>query len=234
MEPDSHQAARRPESSPVRRSEMTKTLVLACSLLAALLTDGCGGKIRYPKYHTLAVAPTLKPAGDDAQRLGTVAVRKFETAAYLRQGRIAYRQSPNEVGFYEYDRWAADPGSTVTTAFIEALRSSGLFSSAESYDSHDKPDYLLTGRLERLDEIDYGGGVQVEVKISAQLVNLRTASTVWTGDASHASRVETRTIDSVVAEMSRGVEKCIDRLLVSMEQQRAGSALSTPRESPPR
>lgn len=213
---------------------MTKTLVLACSLLAALLTVGCGGKIRYPKYHTLAVAPTLMPAVDDAQRLGTVAVRKFETAAYLRQGRIAYRESPNEVGFYEYDRWAADPGSTVTTAFIEALRSSGLFSSAESYDSHDKPDYLLTGRLERLDEIDYGGGVQVEVKISAQLVNLRTASTVWTGDASQASRVETRTMDSVVAEMSRGVQKCIDRLLASMEQQRAGSALSTPRESPPR
>ena len=213
---------------------MTKTLVPACALLAALLTVGCGGKIKYPRYHTLAVAPTLKPAVDDAQSPGTVAVRKFETAAYLRQGRIAYRESPNEVGFYEYDRWAADPSATVTTAFIEALRSSGLFSRAESYDSHDKPDYLLTGRLERLDEIDYGGGVQVEVKISAQLVNLRTASTVWSGDASQASRVETRTMDSVVAEMSRGVQKCIAQLVASMEQQRAGAALSTPRESPPR
>ena len=213
---------------------MTKTLLLAFALLLALLTVGCGGKIKYPRYHTLAVAPTPKPAIDDSQSLGSVAVRKFETAAYLRQGRIAYRESPNEVGFYEYDRWAADPGSAVTTAFIEALRSSGLFSLVGPYDGHDKPDYLLTGRLERLDEIDYGGGVQVEVKISAQLVNLRTASTVWTGDASQASRVETRTMDSVVAEMSRGVQKCIDRLLANIEQQRAGAALSAPRESPPK
>jgi uncharacterized lipoprotein YmbA len=206
---------------------MTKTLVMAWALLA-LLTAGCGGKIRYPRYHTLAVAPTPKPAVDDAQSPGTVAVRKFESAAYLRQGRIAYRESPNQVGFYEYDRWAADPGSTVTTAVIEALRSSGQFSLVEPYNGHDKPDYILTGRLERLDEIDYRGGVQVEVKISAQLVNLRTASTVWTGDAGQASRVETRTMDSVVAEMSRGVEKCIDRLLASMEQQRASEALFTP------
>jgi len=213
---------------------MTKTLVLAWALLAALLTAGCGGKIRYPRYHTLAVAPAPKPAGDDTQSLGTVAVRKFETAAYLRQGRIAYRESPNEVGFYEYDRWAADPGLAVTTAVIEALRSSGQFSLVEPYDGHDKPDYILTGRLERLDEIDYGGGVQVEVKISAHLINLRTASTVWTGNAGQASRVETRTMDSVVAEMSRGVEKCIGQLLANMEKQRAGEALSTPRESPRR
>lgn len=213
---------------------MTKALVPAWALLAALLTAGCGGKIKYPRYHTLAVAPTQKPAVDQAQNRGTAAVRKFETAAYLRQGRIAYRESPNKVGFYEYDRWAADPGSTVTTAVIEALRSSGQFSLVEPYDGHDRPDYLLTGRLERLDEIDYGGGVQVEVKIAAQLVNLRTASTVWTGDAGQASRVETRTMDSVVAEMSRGVQKCIDQLLASMEQQRAGAELSTSHESPPR
>jgi uncharacterized lipoprotein YmbA len=218
---------------------MTKTLVPACALLAALLAVGCGGKIKYPRYHTLAVAPTPTtavptPTVDDTQSLGALGVRKFETASYLRQGRIAYRESPNAVGFYEYDRWAADPGITVTTAFIEALRSSGLFSLVGPYSGHDKPDYLLTGRLERLDEIDYGGGVQVEVKISAQLINLRTASTVWTGSASHASRVETRTMDSVVAEMSRGVEKCIDQLMASMEHERAAAALSTPRESPPR
>ncbi|WP_157467604.1 hypothetical protein [Edaphobacter aggregans] len=49
-------------------------------------------------------------------------------------------------------------GATVTTAVMEALRSSGSFSSVESYDGRDKPENLLTGRLERLDEIDYGVG----------------------------------------------------------------------------
>src|SRR5262249_61630375 len=134
-------------------------------------------------------------AADDAQSLGSVAVRKFETAASLRQGRMAYRESPNEVGFYEYDRWAADPSATVTTAFIEALRSSGLFSRAESYDGHDKPDYLLTGRLERLDEIDYGGGGRGEGKKTPPPGQLNPGAPKMDGGRSQAPPDETRTKD---------------------------------------
>jgi hypothetical protein len=45
-------------------------------------------------------------------------------------------------------------------------------------------DSLLTGRLEQLDEIDYGGSVRVQARLSAELMNLRTGAIVWTGDAS--------------------------------------------------
>jgi uncharacterized lipoprotein YmbA len=207
---------------------MKQVLGFACAFLAALLMVGCGGKVRYPKYSTLALAPPPQAAENNPRITGAVAVRKFEAPAYLRQGRIVYREAPNEVGFYEYHRWAADPGATVTTAVMEALRSSGSFSIVEPYDGRDKPEYLLTGRLERLDEIDYGGGVRVEATLTAQLVNLRTASTVWTGEATQTSRVEQRTVSSVVEEMNRAVQRSIDRLLASMEQQLAHAAPSRP------
>jgi ABC-type uncharacterized transport system auxiliary subunit len=195
-----------------------KPFAFACVSLAALLVAGCG-KVRYPNYYTLALAPTLTPAGDGGHTLGSLAVRNFETPAYLRQGRIVYRESPTEVGFYEYHRWVTDPGATVTTAIISTLRSSGLFSQVDSEASHIKSDFLLRGQLQRLDEIDYGGAVRVEVKLSAQLVNLRTASTVWTGDETETARVEKAAVNSVVIEMSHAVQKCIDRLLASMQQQ---------------
>jgi ABC-type uncharacterized transport system auxiliary subunit len=130
-----------------------------------------------------------------------------------------YRQAPTEIGFYDYHRWAADPGETVTAAMIESLRSSRLFSFVKRYDGQDRQDYLMVGRLERLDEIDYGGGVRVEAKLSAELVNLRAGATVWTGDADETLSVDTRNVGAVVAEMSQAVQKSIDRLVAKLDQQ---------------
>ena len=216
MESDTDQAAKGPESSP---KTMTKTLASASACVATLLLSACGGKILYPHYYTLDIPPAPKPAVSDPRLPATLAVRRFETPPYIRQGRIAYRQGPAEIDFYDYHRWAADPAATVTTAVMDSLRSSRLFSFVKPYDSQTQQDYLMSGRLERLEEIDYNGGVRVEAKLSAELVNLRTGDTVWTGDADETLGVETRDVGSVVVEMSHAVQKSIDRLVASLDQQ---------------
>ena len=104
-------------------TKMTKTLLIASALIIVALMTGCmGGKVRYPKYYALeiATAPVLKVK--DQPLPVAVAVRRFDTPTYLRQGRIVYREAPEEVGFYDYHRWAADPGATVTTAVIAMMR----------------------------------------------------------------------------------------------------------------
>lgn len=195
-----------------------KPFVFACVPLAVLLVAGCG-KVRYPTYYTLAVAPTLAPAGNGERTLGSLAVRDFEVPAYLRQGRIVYRESPTEVGFYQYHRWVTNPGAIATTAIVDTLRSSGPFFNIESDPGHIKPDYLLTGQLERLDEIDYGGAVRVEVKLSAQLRDVRARCSVWSGAEAATARVEGKaTMNSVVIEMSRALQKCINSLLTDMQR----------------
>jgi ABC-type uncharacterized transport system auxiliary subunit len=199
------------------------SLATVCTL--TLLISGCG-KVKYPNYYTLSIAPDLKSDVSTTTRPVTVAVRQFETPAYLRQGRIVYSQTPGEVGFYEYHRWAVDPGAAVTTAMVEALRSGRLFSTVAPYDGHDRSDLLMTGRLEKLGEIDYGGEVRVEVKLSAELTNLHTGSIVWTGDASQTSRVERRDVNSVVAEMSHALQESMDQLLTGMGQQVARTEIS--------
>jgi hypothetical protein len=110
-------------------------------------------KVKYPSYYTLSIASELKSDVSSTPRRLTVAVRQFETPAYLRQGRIVYSQTPGEVGFYEYHSWAVDPGAAITTAIVEALRSGRLFLTVAPYDGQDRSDFLMTGRLEKLDEI---------------------------------------------------------------------------------
>ena len=205
---------------------MKLLLLTSSASLAALMISGCAGKVLYPKYYTLEMVPASRASGNNPLPFA-VAVRKFETPAYLRQGRIVYREAPESVDFYEYHRWAAEPGPTVASAMIDSIRSAHLFSFVKPYDAQDKPDYLLNGRLERLDEVDYEGKVRVETRLSAELVDLRTGTTVWTGNAAGGSDVDKSNVNSVVAAMSHALQTNIDRLVVDMEQQLHNSDIAS-------
>jgi len=218
MESDTDQAAEGSKSSA--GGAMMKSLVrmsVICTM--TLLIAGCGGGVRRPHYYALEIPPAPDRMPSTPRFPGTMAVCRFDTPSYLRQGRIVYRETPEEVGFYDYHRWAAEPGETITTAMIDALHSSRLFSVVKRYDGHNQQDYMLVGRLERLEEIDYGGPVRVEAKISAELVNLRTGATEWTGDARQTLSVENRNVNSVVKAMNGAVRNSIDQLLASLGQQ---------------
>jgi ABC-type uncharacterized transport system auxiliary subunit len=198
---------------------ITKRVSIPSACAFVLVLAGCGGKILYPHYYVLEIPPAPKAMAASPRLPATVAVRRFETPPYLRQGRIVYRQAPAEIGFYDYHRWAEDPAVTVTAAAIESLRSSHIFASVKPYDGQGQQDYLMAGRLERLEEIDSASGVQVAAKVSAELVDLRTGAIVWTGDGHESLTVETRNVDSVVVEMSHAVQTSIARMVASLDQQ---------------
>ena len=171
--------------------------------------------MRYPSYYTLNLpAPPDPPAAESVH--AAVAIREFRAPAYLRQGAIVYKPSPEQIGFYAYDRWAINPCEFVTNSVIERLRASGDFARVKPYDGRPDVEYVLSGRLEKLEEIDYAGGVKVEVAISAQLTNLATGLTVWTSAASEVGDVNKRDVPAVVSEMNRAMERAITKLLSSM------------------
>ena len=205
---------------------MTKIKNMPKLILAVLLVAGCASKVRYPRYYTLNIPAPPRPSLENARLSGVVAVRRFDTPAYLRQGRIVYREAPEAVDFYEYHRWAAEPGPTVTVGVIESIRAAGLFSVVKPYDGQDKPEYVMTGRLERLDEVDYGDRVRVETKLSAELVDMRNGTTVWTGGANASSNVETRNVNSVVAAMTHALQMNIEALVTEMGKELAGRVVA--------
>lgn len=188
-------------------------------LAVALLLTGCGGKILYPTYYTMDLPPAPTNLAAKARFPGTLAVRPFESAPYIRQKKIIYRPVPEEIGFYEYHQWVTDPGEMVTTAVMDSLRASGLFSSVKRYDGQNQQDYLMVGRLEKLEEIDYGGGVSVTAELSAELIDLHSGATEWTDDAAETLKVDEHSVNSVVIELSRAVQKSIDRLMTSLDHE---------------
>ncbi len=181
----------------------------------ALCLSGCMGKVRYPSYYTLSMPTPPDPPVQEASHT-SLAVREFRAPGYLRQGAIVYRESPEQVGFYNYHRWAVDPREFLTTAVEDRLRASGNFAVVKKYDGHPDVDYILSGRLEKLEEIDYQGGVHVVVAVSAEVTNLHTGTTVWTNAASETGNVVQRNVPAVVAEMNRTMNRAIEKLLSTL------------------
>jgi ABC-type uncharacterized transport system auxiliary subunit len=182
-------------------------------VLTALITlGGCGGAVKYPNYYTLHVPPPPDPPAQEGVR-ASLAIREFRSPTYPHQGSIAYRTSPEQVGFYNYHRWAVDPREFVTNAVTDRLRASGNFTQVKLYDGRSDVDYVLSGRLEKLEEIDYEGGVKVEVAISAQMTSIATGATVWTNVVSEMGEVNKRDVPAVVSEMSRTMDRAIEKLL---------------------
>lgn len=191
---------------------------LAAALIAfalSTLTVGCLGKVKYPNYYTLDLPSPPDPPVQAGTR-PTVAVRGFRSLDYLRQGAIVYRPSPEQVGFYNYRRWAVNPSEFVTRAMVDRLRASGKFGEVTMYDGRANVDFIVSGRLEKLDEIDYQGGVNAEVALSAQMTDLRSGKTIWAGDASQVDNVDKRTVAGVVAAMSDALDGAIQKLLASL------------------
>ena len=192
---------------------MKKHRIAICLALAALVTlMGCGGAAKYPSYYTLHVPPPPDPPAPEGVR-ACVAVREFRSPTYLHQGAIVYKTSPEQIGFYNYHRWAVDPRDFVTNAVAERLRASGNFAQVKLYDGRPDIDYVLSGRLEKLEEIDYQGGVKVEVAISAQMTNLASGATIWTNEVSEVGTVGQRDVPAVVAEMNATMSRAIEKLL---------------------
>jgi ABC-type uncharacterized transport system auxiliary subunit len=182
--------------------------------IGALMLAGCGS-VRYPASYLLDLpAPPHNPAPLEPV-LGAVAVRDFRCPEYLCEGRIVYRPTPEEVGFYEYHRWAMNPREAITQSMVSSLRAESIFKAVVVHEQRMHTAYVLTGNIERLEEVDQGRDVRGVCTISAQLIDARTGYVVWNETASGSVRVETRSVAGVVSSLSAAVQTAVDQLVAS-------------------
>lgn len=190
-------------------------ILLVAVATATLVLAGCGS-VRYPTSYLLNIpAPTPLSAPPQA-RLGAVAVREFRCPDYLCEGRIIYRPTAEEVGFYEYHRWAASPRQAITQSMVNTLREHSLFKSVAVHEDGADAAYVLTGIIEQIEEVDEGRDVRAICTISAQLTDRRTGSVVWNHTASEAVPVQTRNVAGVVNSLSAAARAVIDNLVASV------------------
>jgi ABC-type uncharacterized transport system auxiliary subunit len=180
-----------------------------------LAISACGSA-RYPVYYTLHFEPSTQ-ARTSERGMGTLAIKELRCPDYLCEGRIVYRPTPGEVGFYQYDRWAVSPRAMIAQYLAEDVRARSLFVGVSGDESRMATDFVLSGTLERLEEVDEARQVAAVCSISAQLVDTRTRAVVWSRMASERVPVEQRDVAGVVNGLAAAARATVDRLITDME-----------------
>jgi len=198
-----------------------KKSTIAALLIGFMALGGCA-KVRYPDYYVLNLPNPVPASRVSGPISASVAVREFRAPQYLRQGSIVYRPEAEQIAFYDYHRWAEDPRQSVTTAMVRELKQ--VFESVELYDGRTGAEFLLTGSLDRLEEVDSERSVSVEVGISAKLQNVKTGNVMWSDTSVKTSEVNQRSLRAVVAEMSRDLSEAATQLVSSMRSQLSQSS----------
>ena len=200
----------------------------ALALIGALAISACGSA-RYPAYYTLHFEPSTQARASE-RGIGTLAIKELRCPDYLCEGRIVYRPTPAEVGFYQHHRWAVSPRAMIAQYLAERVRAGSLFVSVSGVESRMATDFELSGTLERLEEVDDARQVSAVCTISAQLVASRTGAVVWSGTATERMPIERRDVPGVVNGLATAVRATVDRLVTDMQAELGPGA--APRDVP--
>jgi ABC-type uncharacterized transport system auxiliary subunit len=196
--------------------------VVAAAILIICLTSACG-KVRYPAYYILNFPQATAQSKASKQLPGAVLVREFQCPEYLCQGPILFRPSPEEVGHYEYHRWAVSPRIAITQFMVETLQEQSIFDYVSPYESGIAAAYSLKGRIERLEEVDSALDVKVECAISAELIDNKTGSIIWSDRASETLPVPQRNVKGVVNALTQASHTTVGNLVQSMMKKLASN-----------
>jgi hypothetical protein len=109
-----------------------------------------------------------------------------------------------------------DPRDRITQYVADSIRGQTLFKSVTLREVGAEPAYVLTGAIERMEEVDRGKDVEVVCTISMQLLDAKTKSVVWSHTASQTVAVQNRNVAGVVASLSAAVQMSVDNLVKSL------------------
>ena len=178
-------------------------------------SSGCGGKIPPSHYYKLDLPAA--PLSSRTEGSATAILMPFRGSKMLAQDKIIYRPSREEVGFYEYHRWAEDPRTTIAQSLLDHLRQNKTFSRIVLFDGRTVADYIIRGRIERLEEIDAADGVSVALRISAEIVDVAKREPLWHGVREESLGVSVGQVTAVVSRMSEAASAGVAKLAADID-----------------
>lgn len=194
---------------------------LVTMALSTVLLSGCGAA-RPIKYFQLTTSPDAAPV-DRADALPvTLLVGSLLTSHLYGEDRIVYGNGREQMGTYEFQRWASPPAEMIEEVLLRRLRSSGRYRAVYYLRTNTQGDFALRGRLYDFIELT-GSRFSARVTLELEMRDLKTGVTVWTHDYTHDEPVTGKDVHDVVVALDRNVQKGIGEIEASLNQYFASS-----------
>jgi ABC-type uncharacterized transport system auxiliary subunit len=185
-------------------------LPLLCVFLA-----GCGAA-RPAKYYQLTV-PTENAADPSNTLPITILMGALQSSHLYREDHIVYSSKAEDMGIYEYQRWAEPPTEMIQQVLFRALRSSGRYRAVYAQRSSIRGDYLLHGQLYDFKEVT-GPSMAARLSLELELRDTKSGNTVWTHLYNHDEPVSGKDVSGVVAALDRNVQRATNEFSASLTQ----------------
>jgi ABC-type uncharacterized transport system auxiliary subunit len=189
-------------------------------MAALVLTlGGCYfGKPMETMYYVLDYLPT-----PPSERLArgpypfVVRMRDPSIAEAYRRSQIVYRQSANQMQFYNYHLWAVDPDRMIADLVMKHLKAARLFDNVTRTVESYAPDFFLSVDIQAIEEYDAKEQWYAHLAIEYQLEDAKTNQIVWKRLFDLRKTVDQQEPVYVVRALSYLLETVNERLVKELE-----------------
>ncbi|HEX8879338.1 MAG TPA: ABC-type transport auxiliary lipoprotein family protein [Candidatus Acidoferrum sp.] len=186
--------------------------------LAAVVVflGGCGAT-RPSQYYQLTVPGDVPVAKEGDATPVTLLVGALLASDLYREDRIVYSTTHEEMGTYQYQRWAEPPTEMIQEVLLRELRSTGRYRAVFAHRSDANGDFLLRGRLYDFKEVS-GSGMVARLTVDFEMRDLKSGTTVWTHYYHHDEPVNGKNVPAVVAALDKNVQRSVKEVLEGLDQ----------------
>jgi len=205
-----------PMPSEPQSSGLTRTRLFAAILMIVGLLSGCGSA-RPAKYYQLTV-PTEAGAVEKPDAVPvSLLVGGLMTTHLYREDRIVYGNGPEQLGTYEYQRWAEPPTEMIQEILLRQLRATGHYRAVHVRRSNMPGDFAIRGRLYDFKELD-GSPISTRVTLELEMRDLKTGATVWNHYYTYDEPASGKDVPAVVEALDKNVQRAVKEIVESLDQ----------------
>jgi cholesterol transport system auxiliary component len=180
------------------------------------LLSGCRAG-RPSRYYQLTVPPDAGAVEKADAVPVTLLLGQLFTSHLYREDRIVYGNGAEQLGTYEYQRWAEPPAEMIQDVLLRKLRASGRYRAVYYRRSNVQGDFALRGRLYDFKEVDTGQ-MSARVTLELEMRDLKNGATVWTHYYTHDEPSSGKDVPSVVAALDKNVQRGVKEIVESLDQ----------------
>jgi ABC-type uncharacterized transport system auxiliary subunit len=190
--------------------------VLVGASLAAACVSGPAPKDHF--YRLEVAAPSALPA---PRLAGTLSVNRFRADALTNERQVLYRENDTttEVGRLAYRRWVDSPTIMVQDQLAAYLRAAGVAVRVVTPAVRVRPDFLLSGRIARLEWV-MGASPQVVVELQLAITRPGDGKLLIHQTYSGVVPVDGSSVHEAIEAFDRALAGIFARFLADIPQER--------------
>jgi len=185
-------------------------------VMVAVFLGGCGAT-RPSKYYQLTIPGDARLGQEADPTPVRLLVGSLLASDLYREDRIVYSTAGEEMGTYQYQRWAEPPTEMIQEVLLRALRSSGRYRAVFTHRSDINGDFLLRGRLYDFKEVS-GNAMVARLTVDFEMRDLKNGTTVWTHYYHYDEPVNGKNVPAVVAALDKNVQRAVKEVLEGLDQ----------------